>query len=210
MPPKNPNYGQFRSRTLKLILRNPLSALAAHWVFQSLLYMNGSERWFKIGLDIALTIAFAVLVSWYLPIFPSLFLSFVLAHTLNFIFNGQIWGVLKHYGIVYTPRESFLQYAGNVVARAKAETAIVGFVVCGSLSRSDWTPYSDFDGRVLRKPGIFNAARASWFVCLERARAFLNFFPIDLYVIDSHDLNGSLYRGEVEMDDLIHLLRSGA
>src|SRR5262245_33140443 len=103
-------YAKFESRALRRLLRNPLAAVAMHWAFQSLFYMDATERCFKLLLDVALAAAGAALLhtwcSW--PIAWAL--ALLAAHTLNFLFNGHLWGALKHYGLVSVSYETFSSY----------------------------------------------------------------------------------------------------
>jgi hypothetical protein len=181
---KAPNYGKFRSRWVGNVLKYPAAAVGLHWVVQSMFYMDPTERWFKIGLDILMTVVFVAIISLALPFVPTLFISFLIAHTLNFLFNGQLWGVLKQYGLVTTPFDEFCAYVEKMAARAEREPSISSFITYGSLSRSEWSPYSDLDARILRRPGFMNGVQACWFLLQERSRALLARFPIDVYVID--------------------------
>lgn len=181
---KAPHYGKFRSPLLRLILKCPVSALVLHWVFQSLVYMDPTERWFKLGLDAVLTALLAPLLGLFLRPVPALLLSFLVAHTLNFLFNGQLWGALKQYGLVYTSPQALERYLSGLRRRALREPSIRHLYVYGSLAREEWSPFSDLDARLVRRPGFFNGLSACWFVLKERSRALFARFPLDLYVVD--------------------------
>lgn len=181
---KEPHYGKFRSPLLRSILKRPAAALALHWVFQGLVYMDPAERWFKLALDALLTALLAPLLGLFLRPVPALLLSFLAAHTLNFLFNGQLWGALKQYGLVYTSPQIFEGYLSGLRRRASREPSIRHLYVYGSLAREEWSPFSDLDARLVRRPGFFNGLSACWFVLKERSRALFARFPLDLYVID--------------------------
>jgi hypothetical protein len=51
---KEKYYGKVKSPWLQLVVGHKLGALTAHWVFQGMLYMDATERWFKLGLDFLL------------------------------------------------------------------------------------------------------------------------------------------------------------
>ncbi|RPJ59476.1 MAG: hypothetical protein EHM12_06905, partial [Dehalococcoidia bacterium] len=55
MGQKKAGYAKLKSKPLVWLLRYPFVAVMAHWAVQSLFYMDTTERWFKIGLDIGLT-----------------------------------------------------------------------------------------------------------------------------------------------------------
>jgi hypothetical protein len=177
-------YAKTNSKILQRLFRHPGLALASHWVFQSIFYLDPTERRFKIVLDLVLTIFMALLLgvwfSWRIAWPVALFI----AHTLNFLLNGHLWGVLKHYGIVRHSPASFRCYVNEIAGRAAAVTAVKYVVVYGSLAREEWSPTSDLDARVIRYPGRLNGLRACWFVLGERARALLAGFPLDMYLID--------------------------
>jgi hypothetical protein len=155
-----------------------------HWAFQSLFYMDPTERRFKLLLDVTLAAVGAALLSHWCSWPIAWALAFLAAHTLNFLFNGHLWGVLKHYGLVSVSYEAFSSYAQGFGARAGRESSIRRMAVYGSLARQCWSPSSDLDVRLVRKPGLINGGRACWFVLRERSRALIARFPLDVYVLD--------------------------
>jgi predicted nucleotidyltransferase len=191
MNTKVESYAKVTKPLLRKLLKYPAIALGLHWVFQSLFYMDSTERRFKLSLDLLLTLAFAPALNLLLADGMAWVLGFLLAHTLNFLFNSQIWGVLKTYGYEQQPYAKFTQYLDQLGYRAAVEPSIDRLIVYGSLARQEWSPASDLDARILRKIGFLNGLRACWFLLKERSRALFNRFPLDLYVID--DIN-SLYK----------------
>jgi hypothetical protein len=181
-------YSISHSRLLRPLLRSPLLALAVHWIFQGMLYMDRTERLFKLGLDLLWTAALApalflgagLRLQWALP------LAFGLAHTLNLLLNGQIWVVLKHFGLVRHTREEFEEVMDELAARVTAEPSIAYAAVYGSLARGKWDETSDLDVRLVRVPGWRAAWRVCWFAMRERTRAFWLRFPLDLFILDDH------------------------
>jgi hypothetical protein len=197
---KTPHYGKFRSKFIRSVFSTPLPALASHWLFQSLFYMDPTERWFKIGLDCILTGLFLLLLRQRLALAPALLLSFLAAHTLNFLFNGQLWGVLKQYNLVHTTPQTFEEYCASLSRRARCEPSIYHLYAYGSLSRHEWTSSSDLDVRLVRRPGFRNGLRACWFVLRERSRALIAIFPLDIYIIDRNSGLGKLCSDERAVD----------
>ena len=53
----------------------------------------------------------------------------------------------------------------------------------GSLSREHFSSSSDLDVRVISKEGFFNCYISCFWVFLERFRALLNKYPLDVYVV---------------------------
>jgi hypothetical protein len=179
-----------------------LVALAAHWTFQSLLYMDRSERWFKLALDAVLTLLFGVLLSLWWPWPLALAAGFVLAHTANFLFNAQFCALGANYGLVRTSFEEFTGYAGELGRRIEQEPSIQQATVCGSLAQDAWHDEADLDVRILRYPGVINGLRAAWFVLRERTRAHFSWFPLDIYLLDSEEALHAKLRSQ---EPLAHL-----
>jgi hypothetical protein len=180
----------------KKLYRNPTTALLTNWLWQGMLYMDPTERWFKLFLDALLTgIGAAFLSMWFSwPI--SLGVAFLAAHTINFLFNGQLFALLKNYGIVHTSPEMFEQSVGELVGRAKREPSIASIAAFGSVSRQSWSQTSDFDARIIRKSGFFNGVRACWFLLRERTIALFSGFPLDMYVLDNESLMDTRIRSD--------------
>jgi hypothetical protein len=193
-------YAKARSYWVHRLLQSPLVAVASHWTFQSLLYMDPTERWFKIGLDLVLTLVGALLLGSWLSGGKAWLSAFVLAHTLNFLFNGHLWGVLKHYGFVNLNADQFDRYIQSLRQRARKEPSIQSILVYGSLVGSGWSPSSDLDARILRHTGIINGIRSCWFLLRERSRALFARFPVDIYVVDSRRSLEKLRSGERAVD----------
>ena len=178
-------YAKVRSRPLRWLLKSPIVALISHWVFQSMLYMDPTERWFKIMLDLILTGLFYLLTFFWFPWAFALLIAFLFANTFNFLFNGHLWGILKNYGFVDKDYDVYMYYVQALMKRVENCSSIKQIYTVGSLSRQEWVPHSDFDARLLRHPGLINGIGACWFLMQERTRALFTKFPLDLYIIDS-------------------------
>jgi hypothetical protein len=190
MTQQKPSYYKIsNSRLLRPLLGNLFAAIAIHWTFQGLLYMDRTERLFKLGFDLVIT-----LTLW--PIFVqigqlstagSMLAAALAAHTCNFIINGQFWVVAKHFQLVTHSRQEFDAYVREVTGRIAAEPSFRYAAAYGSIARAGWNPSSDLDLRLVRYPGRRNGLRACWFVLRERATAFLRRFPLDIYMLDHYD-----------------------
>jgi len=177
-------YAKTNSKILQRLYRYPHFALASHWAFQSVFYLDSTERRFKIGLDILLTVFGTLLLSVWFSWWISCSIAFFIAHTLNFLLNGHLWGVLKHYGLVRHSHASFRGYVNEIINRTATVPAIKYVVAYGSLSREEWSSTSDLDTRIIRYPGYINGLRVCWFLVGERTRALLAGFPLDMYLLD--------------------------
>jgi predicted nucleotidyltransferase len=189
-------YAHVSHPVLQKLFRSPLTALAAHWLFQGILYMDPTERRFKLAVDAFLTVLAAVPLGLWLRWDLAWLAAFLLAHTLNFLANGHLWGVLKHYGAVSLRRPEFDAYLHRLAGRISAGPGIHWAGIYGSLVRGQWSPTSDLDVRLIRKPGTANALRACLFVLIERSRALLHRFPLDIYLLDGPGRLASLRHDE--------------
>jgi hypothetical protein len=110
----------------------------------------------------------------------------LIAHTVNFVFNGQIFVVLKHFGDVRHTWDDFqqeLEWLRDQVAR---EPNIIYAAAYGSLAREEWSSTSDLDVRLVRAAGLQSAWQVCWFALRARARAFRKGFPLDIFVLDGY------------------------
>ena len=163
MPKKTGHYAKLNTPGSALAFP-PVGALASHWFFR------GCCRWTRPkGLSSS-----GSTPSWDWPwpgccavTWPSAALGggMLAAHTLNFLTNGQIFGVLKHYG------------GPGVLGRLRRRSNRVGgtarrepSLFCGRLRKpSPRTLESDVGpGRAVRAgAGLTNAWRACWFALRE-------------------------------------------
>lgn len=180
----NKYASKFSSPILQRLFQCPVAGIVTHWFFQGMLYMDRTERRFKLLFDGAFTVLFAILLrEWPWPM--SWLLAFLAAHTLNFLFNGQLWVVLKHYGLVHHSADAFEKQAQQLAQRIAAEPSLHYAAVYGSTVRGEWKASSDLDVRLIRSPGWHNGLRACRFALRERSRAMFSRFPLDLYLLDS-------------------------
>jgi predicted nucleotidyltransferase len=177
-------------------------ALLSHWLFQSLFYMDKTERNFKLSIDILLTL---ILMLGFGLSWRGFLISLLIAHTINFLFNGHLYGVLKSFGISLANQKKLKHYLSAFGDRVSAEPSIGFAAVYGSLSREELTATSDLDIRLLRKQGWSAVFCSCWFVCLERTRSLLMGIPLDIYVFDTaHRL------GKMRSDEMANVLKSTA
>lgn len=168
---------------VKALLSQLWFALLVHWVFQGTLYMDKTERFFKLFLDGIFTVVFALVTKFTVT---NLIVGFLVAHTINFIFNAQINVVLKNFGISRADKAKLLDYLNHFAKRVQHEPSVIYAATYGSLSRNELKDTSDLDIRLVRNRNFFDGIRSSVFVCLERTRALLSGVPLDIYVFDSN------------------------
>jgi DNA-binding transcriptional ArsR family regulator len=159
------------------ILRYGFMIFLSAWIFQGMLYMDKREALFKILLDIMLVVAFRALGL-------SVWGSLLIAHSVNFAFNGQWCAMYTHMGATNVPPEKFLSYIAAMQKRIDKCNYITSATAHGSLSLGNYKSTSDMDIRVSPAPGGLNWVRAVCWAAVERARSFVSGFPLDMYLFD--------------------------
>jgi predicted nucleotidyltransferase len=182
---KGKTYANINIGFLTPIFRFKLVIILTNWIFQGLLYSDRTERVFKILLDTFITLVLLSIIHFPDNNYLKFFISFLISHTLLFVFNGQLFALAKNFDLISNEPERMIDYADGLKMRASKEKSISCVLVYGSLVRGEINPTSDLDIRIIRKVGILNGFRACMFGLYERSRALLYKFPLDLYVIDS-------------------------
>lgn len=168
------------------IFKFKIVVIFTNWIFQGLLYADRTERTFKIILDTALTITLFITIP--IPnVTIRILVAFLISHTLNWIFNGQLFALAKNFDVVHNDPQRIIDYANAITTRASRERSINCVAVYGSLSREEIKTTSDLDVRIIRKSGFINGLRACVFGLMERSRALYNRFPLDMFIVDGTD-----------------------
>jgi L-malate glycosyltransferase len=168
------------SKNIKLLIL-PLSS----WFFQGLLYMDKTERNFKIILDLAVFVILVLSFNMFLNLFLAIIFSLISAHSINWIFNGQIFVLLKNLDFIKIDPDIFEMYTKEINKRISDQPSISAAAIYGSFSRDELKITSDLDIRIIRKSGFINGIYACIFVLKERTHAFFSKFPLDIYLLDN-------------------------
>jgi len=156
-----------------------------NWLFHGLLYMDRTERAFYVLLEgllfLPIFFAFSAIanLSW------RLLSALIVGHTLHWLFNGHLYVVLREFGLSRVEKGHFARYAWGLRGRIAREKSMLAGAIFGSLSRGELESSSDLDVRFIRRLGFSNGLRACAFTFLERSRALLDRFPLDVYVLDT-------------------------
>lgn len=172
-----------------MILSSPLPVLLRYWLVQGVLYMNWVERLHRFAVEVLLI----TLLAWLFGLLADGIWIWILAaatgHTLSAVFNGHPFAVLVHDAGVrgacrYRDRDRFLSYVEDMQARLEQAQPeyLAGALAFGGIVRGVLRPTSDLDARYIPVPGIWNAFRTAHLVFLERLRATLKGFPMDIYM----------------------------
>jgi len=156
-----------------------------NWLFHGFLYMDRTEKAFYLLLDGLFFLPIFFAFSTILNPNSSVFLAFVITHTLHWVFDGHLFVLFKNLGLSKAELKCFVENAKELRERVRKKRSILAVAIFGSLSRGSLIESSDLDVRIIRRPGMINGLKACGFAFLERSRAFLKKFPLDLYVIDN-------------------------
>lgn len=151
--------------------------------------MNWVERLHRFVLEALLLLLFAYALGFAGSGVWAWITAFAIVHTLSGVFNGHPFAVLVHDAGVqsvrfYRDRNRFLGYVKEMQTRLERGNPryLAEALVFGSIVRGVFRPTSDLDVRYIPTPGFWNALRTAHLVFLERLRAALNGFPLDIYM----------------------------
>jgi predicted nucleotidyltransferase len=148
--------------------------------------MDRTEKAFFILLDgIFFLPLFCLIVASSVSALYAVLVALLIGHTMHWLFNGHVYVLVKKLGYAHTDKKRFTDYTAELSKRVSREPSIVAAAAFGSLSRGQLTEHSDLDVRIIRRGGAINGIRACFFTFLERSRALLGSFPLDIYTLDS-------------------------
>jgi len=173
---------------VRFLLKKRVFAAFSNWLFQGILIMCPSELCFRLGSELLLAIFI------YYAIVPSLgesravILCLLMAHTANWILNGNFIGTQKFFGMKYDPTKVAYFLTRLKAGHQLLRSGVSMIAAFGSWSRTGkLTEHSDLDIRVIRRPGLLNWLKANVFASVMRLTAVRYFVPLDLYVLDRRD-----------------------
>ncbi len=170
--------------------RAQLWNLPRGWAHQGFFYLDHTQRVGWLVFEATATILVACLIARLSRIPLSQIrlwaVSLFLAHTLNWVLNGNWWA-----GMLFTfPHlrnrgdQATCDYLNRMAVRLKQDRAISGVMIFGSVSRGRWHERSDLDMRLLRRRGVTNGIAGVLALWRERWIAFWARQPLDLYLAD--------------------------
>jgi len=160
------------------------------WAHQGFFYLDRTQRIGRVVCEIVPTIIIAWLIGEIggVPLSRVRLwcVSLLVAHTLNWVFNGNWWaGMLFTFPDLRNAGERVTcDYLNGMARRLKNDRAISGGMIFGSVSRGQWHDRSDLDVRLLRRMGAWNGVAAVLVLSRERLIALLVRQPLDIYLAD--------------------------
>jgi len=194
-----------KEKKLPSFVRNPAlyrffqskpGRLLSNWVLQGMLYMNPIEIVYKLFLDLVMTVPVWML----LPIQEEpgrVLTAWIIAHTINWVANCQPIALLRHLDWGKNDARHFIEYIEGLERRIQGRPYLVGAASFGSLSKGKYKDTSDIDIRVVLGKGMFQRLRAANYCFIERLRAAVSRFPLDLYAFDLDEMKRKMNKDEV-------------
>jgi predicted nucleotidyltransferase len=159
------------------------------WIHQGFTYLDKTEMFYRVIWElIPFLIFFSFLYSFVeINIYIIVIISFLLGHTLNWIFNFNFWTCLcfTFPNLKNPGNDRTIKYLIKFQERMLKSDSIAGCMIYGSLSRGMWHIKSDLDMRILRRKGVINGFKAYLVVFRERLIALWYKQPLDLFMADS-------------------------
>lgn len=179
---QKPVNNKFKGTLVGKVLQSKVGVVISNWIFQGMRQMNIYEICLKVSLDIVLVIIFSyLLIDWLPSLLSTIVFSFLLAHTLNWIFNGHIYVLWRYVRPVPTSKEKFVKFVQEMTHRGSDRASLDGIAIFGSYCRGKLHQYSDLDVRFVVKDGVLNGIFGAAYCLFERFIAFFKRFPLDIY-----------------------------
>jgi L-malate glycosyltransferase len=162
--------------------------IVSNWVFQSIPNADRTEKIYKLSftflfwflLFITLNYLFSVHIS------ITIILSFVIAHTLNWIVNGNFYNLIIHrLMLVNLSKENLFNYLNILEKKIETQNWVLYAAAFGSVCKGNLKDSSDLDISIVRKSGFKNALKSIWFALREKKIADFNGIPLEIYISDS-------------------------
>ena len=178
--------------------------MGSSWIFQGVLYMDATERIFKIIFEILLLFINILIFVTFINPLHSVIIGLISAHTLNWILNGQIPVALRNAGVISTTPLKIIEYSIYIKGKIVENPFIIYGAIIGSLSRDEIRTGSDLDIRVVRREGFISGIYSSIFVMKLRLEALFYLFPLDIYLLDSKEKISNLREPPVVFLNIIN------
>lgn len=177
---------------------------STNWLFQGILFASKTEKIIKICIDLFLTSILIIIIYNIFPIkiTESIFIAFIISHSINWTFATNIWSVRIRNGkkINSISQTNFKKFLLSFQKNIQRLNSIHGAAIFGSLSAGKAHRYSDVDVKIFRKAGFYNLVASYLFLFLIRTKANFYRYPLDIYVEDN--INYKLKKGEIPI--IIH------
>ena len=163
----------------------------SNWLMQGILHADKSEKGYKMMFTIFFWAIFIIVFNFYLNLgfTSSLILSFIIAHTLNWIINCNFYVLFVHrIRWLKTSKPTLFNQLYNIQNRLENLSNrdwILYVVSHGGICKGTLSQHSDIDVSLIRKPGFKNLVSAIIFYVKEKKYADFKRVPLDIFICDT-------------------------
>lgn len=165
---------------LSIILNFKLLVFLSNFIFQGVRYMSQGERVYKISI----TVVFATLLFF---LIDNIFLSILIAHSINYIINGQFYVVYRYLSSKPTMSVEALNRYVKIIEDLAARFKPLDILIIGSFCQGRLSRTSDLDIRLYHKADFLSSMQAYVMATLLRFAGLWIKFPVDIFCFS--DLN---------------------
>ncbi len=189
MQPKAKIY-RFRAASPKALFasRSCLFILGLNWLMQGVRGMDPKELGFRLILEAGLagTCGWLVWQSTGIAPLAALAVGLLLAHTLNFLVNGQFWVCLRYCPFYRRNTRRLARELQGILGTVAARPWLAEAVLLGSTVTRLEAPgtRADIDLRLIFPPGLGGWLRTNLLLLELRATALCRGLPLDVYAFE--------------------------
>ena len=163
------------------VYQSKLAVVLSNWLTQGMVCMLPGELIVKCGLELIyfavfVWMALLLAIPWSYAVPPELFV----AHTANWITNGHFFNLMRFCRPRFVDRRHFLAYPLRMRGRMRDKQSISAVALFGSLSRRQYSGYSDLDVRIVARDGLWNQLNVGLLVWRERLIALVERYPLEI------------------------------
>lgn len=170
-----------RSEAMRRLMRTCTFVLAVNWLAQGMRGMDRKELAFRLLAEglVAAILSLALSGLGAVAVLPAA----LIAHSLNFTFNGQFWVCARYCPSYRGDAERLRRFLGDIGPELRR--SVDAAVVIGSTGEGALGPRSDLDLRLVFPPGARAWLAVNLLLLRLRTRAFLAGIPLDAYAYDT-------------------------
>lgn len=188
--------GRLEGSWLGGLLATRVAVVATNWVFQGMRYMGAYEVLVKLLIDVIAGSMIYVAIG-LSEVWTRALVSGAIAHTVNWVFNGHLFVLLRYVAPVAKTQEQFSDYVAKLARWAERAESIDAVAIYGSYCRGELHEHSDLDVRMLARPGWRNGLCGALRAVQLRFCALFGAIPLDVYCYSSLRFVTSLRASEV-------------
>lgn len=176
-----------QSSCLRNLMQSCFGLLAINWCFQGMRGMQIKELSFRLLLESLAIIWIYFSLPHSLSLWERLFVSLLGAHTLNWLFNGQLWVCVRYCSFYHRKTEALQDFLRETEKRLQSLPWLQEAVCIGSVGNkgSVYSERSDIDLRLIFPTGKLHWLLINLLLLRLRVTALFLVIPLDLYAYNS-------------------------